>query len=55
MTDIRATETDAARARLLLIVLCLGWGITWATMRISLTEIPPFACGWEHSFSAPPR
>jgi drug/metabolite transporter (DMT)-like permease len=30
-------------ARLWLVVLCLGWGVTWATMRIALTEIPPFS------------
>jgi drug/metabolite transporter (DMT)-like permease len=31
------------RARAFLVVLCLGWGITWATMRIALTDIPPFS------------
>lgn len=36
-------HADLVRARLLLVVLCLGWGVTWATMRIALTEIPPFS------------
>lgn len=35
--------TDAAKARLLLIVLSLGWGTTWVTMRMALEEIPPFS------------
>jgi drug/metabolite transporter (DMT)-like permease len=42
-TDIGLREPQLLKARLLLVVLCLGWGITWATMRISLTEIPPFS------------
>jgi drug/metabolite transporter (DMT)-like permease len=35
--------SDAAKARLLLIVLSLGWGSTWVTMRMALEEIPPFS------------
>lgn len=35
--------SDSARARLLLVLLCLGWGTTWAAMRIALDEIPPFS------------
>ena len=31
------------RARLYLIALCLGWGVTWPTMRIALSDIPPFS------------
>lgn len=38
-----STLSDAAKARLLLIVLCFGWGTTWVTMKISLEEIPPFS------------
>jgi drug/metabolite transporter (DMT)-like permease len=34
-----AAETGA---RLMLVVLCLVWGITWPIMRIALSEIPPF-------------
>jgi drug/metabolite transporter (DMT)-like permease len=37
------TLSDAAKARLLLIVLCIGWGTTWVTMRMALDEIPPFS------------
>ena len=35
--------SDAAKARLLLVVLCLGWGTTWVTMRLALEDIPPFS------------
>ncbi len=35
--------SDPVKARLLLVVLCLGWGTTWVTMRIALEEIPPFS------------
>ena len=34
--------SDAVGARLLLVVLCLGWGFSWITMRLALDEIPPF-------------
>jgi drug/metabolite transporter (DMT)-like permease len=34
---------DAIKARVFLVVLCLGWGTTWPMMRIALTEIPPFS------------
>ena len=43
MSPPASTLSDAAKARLLLIVLCLGWGTTWVTMRIALEEIPPFS------------
>jgi drug/metabolite transporter (DMT)-like permease len=29
-------------ARLMLVVLCVVWGITWPIMRIALNEVPPF-------------
>jgi drug/metabolite transporter (DMT)-like permease len=35
--------SDALRARLFLVLLILGWGVTWPMMRIALTEIPPFS------------
>lgn len=35
--------SEPAKARLLLVVLCLGWGTTWVTMRMALEEIPPFS------------
>jgi len=38
----RAAASDT-RARLMLVLLCLIWGITWPLMRIGLTGIPPFA------------
>ncbi len=37
------TLSDAAKARLLLVVLCIGWGTAWVTMRMALEEIPPFS------------
>jgi drug/metabolite transporter (DMT)-like permease len=38
-----APGTDDVRARLLLIVLCLIWGVTWPVMKIALNEIPPLS------------
>jgi len=32
---------DAVTARLMLVVLSLGWGVTWPIMRLALEEIPP--------------
>jgi drug/metabolite transporter (DMT)-like permease len=29
-------------ARLMLVVLCVVWGVSWPIMRIALTEVPPF-------------
>jgi drug/metabolite transporter (DMT)-like permease len=34
---------DAIKARVFLVVLCLGWGLTWPMMKIALDEIPPFS------------
>lgn len=31
------------RARLMLILLCLIWGITWPLMKVALEQIPPFS------------
>ena len=36
-------STDLATARLMLVLLSLGWGVTWSTMRIALMEVPPFS------------
>src|SRR6202012_823853 len=30
-------------ARLMLVVLSLGWGTAWPVMRIALDEVPPFS------------
>jgi drug/metabolite transporter (DMT)-like permease len=43
MSPVISNLSDAAKARLLLIVLCLGWGTTWVTMRMALEQIPPFS------------
>src|SRR5262245_48318447 len=37
------TADDIKRARLLLVLLCLGWGVTWPVMKVSLNEIPPLS------------
>ena len=37
------SRSDAVKARFFLIVLCLGWGVTWPMMGIALREIPPFS------------
>ncbi len=34
--------SDTVKARLLLVALCLAWGLTWPAMRIALIDIPPF-------------
>jgi len=35
--------SESTKARLLLVVLCIGWGTAWVTMRMALDEIPPFS------------
>ena len=39
-TSIAAEEI---KARVFLVLLCLGWGLTWPMMKIVLDEIPPFS------------
>lgn len=34
--------TGALKARLMLAVICLMWGLTWPAMRIALVDFPPF-------------
>src|SRR5262245_59919354 len=34
---------EAIKARVFLVLLCLGWGVTWPMMKIALNEIPPFS------------
>jgi drug/metabolite transporter (DMT)-like permease len=41
----RATDAAAhadTGARIMLVVLCVVWGVTWPIMRIALNEVPPF-------------
>src|SRR6201996_4726788 len=33
---------DDTTAKLLLVVLCIVWGVSWPIMRIALSEVPPF-------------
>ena len=35
--------SDAATANLMLVVLSIGWGVTWPIMKIALLEIPPLS------------
>jgi drug/metabolite transporter (DMT)-like permease len=37
-----ASHTDVG-ARLMLVILCFIWGVTWPLMKIALNEIPPFS------------
>src|SRR3954467_1546978 len=43
-TDVsgKAPTSDAVKARIMLVALCLAWGLTWPAMRIALIDIPPF-------------
>src|SRR5215470_17730871 len=43
MIDRPPATADALKARVYLVLLCLGWGMTWPMMRIALDEIPPFS------------
>jgi drug/metabolite transporter (DMT)-like permease len=42
LPDLPHKISDAAKARLFLVALCLSWGLTWPAMRIALIDIPPF-------------
>lgn len=42
MSAAKAPISDPMKARLLLVVLCLAWGLTWPAMRIALIDLPPF-------------
>jgi drug/metabolite transporter (DMT)-like permease len=37
-----APMSDLVKARLMLVALCLAWGLTWPAMRVALIDIPPF-------------
>jgi drug/metabolite transporter (DMT)-like permease len=41
--DQKIAGTGDVQARLMLVVLCLIWGITWPMMKIALNEIPPLS------------
>jgi drug/metabolite transporter (DMT)-like permease len=41
--EAAGSPSDALRARLSLVALCFGWGVTWPIMKIALNEIPPFS------------
>jgi drug/metabolite transporter (DMT)-like permease len=44
-----ATGADTG-ARLMLVILCVVWGVTWPIMRIALSEVPPFTMRTLSSF-----
>ncbi|HUD85306.1 MAG TPA: DMT family transporter [Xanthobacteraceae bacterium] len=46
-----AAGSADAGARLMLVVLCIVWGITWPIMRIALSEVPPFTMRTVSSFA----
>jgi drug/metabolite transporter (DMT)-like permease len=46
-----ASPADDTTAKLLLVVLCVVWGITWPIMRIALSEVPPFTMRTTSSFA----
>ena len=39
----RGAASPDNTARIMLVVLSLGWGTTWPVMRIALNEVPPFS------------
>jgi drug/metabolite transporter (DMT)-like permease len=43
MSPHGAQRSPDVTARLMLVVLSLGWGVSWSTMRIALVEMPPFS------------
>lgn len=43
MLFIPGPSLSTATARLMLVMLCFGWGTAWVSMRIALEEVPPFA------------
>jgi drug/metabolite transporter (DMT)-like permease len=43
VTSTTSSGSSAANARLMLVLLCLGWGLSWSAMRLALTDIPPFS------------
>jgi drug/metabolite transporter (DMT)-like permease len=40
---LNAGMDDASKAKIMLVLLCLGWGVTWPIMKIALVEIPPLS------------
>jgi drug/metabolite transporter (DMT)-like permease len=46
-----ANPADDTTAKLLLVVLCIVWGVTWPIMRIALSEVPPFTMRTTSSFA----
>jgi drug/metabolite transporter (DMT)-like permease len=39
---VATSGTADIQARLMLVALCVVWGVTWPIMRIALSEVPPF-------------
>ena len=40
---VAGSATGDVRAKLMLVALCLLWGVTWPAMKIALIEIPPLS------------
>lgn len=43
MASPRPDASTDMTARVMLVLLCLGWGMSWSAMRIALDEVPPFS------------
>jgi len=48
---VATPAADDTTAKLLLVVLCIVWGVTWPIMRIALSEVPPFTMRTTSSFA----
>jgi drug/metabolite transporter (DMT)-like permease len=40
---VAPARSEVVKARVFLVVLCIGWGVTWPMMSIALSEIPPLS------------
>ena len=43
MESPRPQASPDMTARLMLVLLCLGWGLSWSAMRIALDEVSPWS------------
>ena len=48
---VTVPSADDTAAKLLLVLLCIVWGVTWPIMRIALSEVPPFTMRTTSSFA----
>jgi drug/metabolite transporter (DMT)-like permease len=43
MPSPSSSASPDTTARIMLVLLCLGWGLSWSAMRVALVDIPPFS------------